>query len=318
MLRASLLSTAVTSNGSGVNTGSHYYTAYGRYRGGSELGTENRFTSQKLDATGLYFYNARYYDPRVPSGRGTFISPDTLVPDPTELLDYNRYLYARGDPLKYNDPSGHNPNTPCCMTGPYLLPQVLQLVADFAGVLMKPAGEIAQIAADQPMFGPSLGELEEMRSHLVGTYVEPYLPEGVVSTIHAVNTVLNTPGVSDALLATIRVPSVLDEAAWILPKSGGGARIRGRWYTEHALERMAPNTPEVMAELEIRALRRAEAAGLRPGTPEFKAWWSKHGPNPRGIPPSVVEAEIANPGTTGITVITNEQGGVITVIPRSK
>ena len=38
---------------------------------------------------------------------------------------------------------------------------------------------------------------------------------------------------------------------WVFPKKGG-ATINGRWYTEHALERMAPRTPEVMAELEVR------------------------------------------------------------------
>jgi RHS repeat-associated protein len=52
---------------------------------------------------GLYYYNARYYDPVV----GTFLSPDTLIPDPTIVWDYNRFGYVRGNPLKYNDPSGH-------------------------------------------------------------------------------------------------------------------------------------------------------------------------------------------------------------------
>jgi RHS repeat-associated protein len=47
--------------------------------------------------------NARYYDPTL----GTFLSPDTLVPDAGVLFDYNRYLYTRGNPLKYTDPSGH-------------------------------------------------------------------------------------------------------------------------------------------------------------------------------------------------------------------
>jgi hypothetical protein len=49
------------------------------------------------------YYGARYYDRTV----GTFISPDTFVPDPTNLWDYNRFAYARLNPLKYNDPTGH-------------------------------------------------------------------------------------------------------------------------------------------------------------------------------------------------------------------
>ena len=104
-------------------------------------------------------------------------------------------------------------------------------------------------------------------------------------------------------------------AGWVLPESGGGARIGGRWYTEHALERMAPRTPQVMAELESRVLARARAVGIEPGTPEFGKWWAKYRPDPRNVPPSVVEAEIAVPASTNVRVITNVQGDVVTVIP---
>jgi pimeloyl-ACP methyl ester carboxylesterase len=47
--------------------------------------------------------NARTYDPAL----GTFLSPDTVVPDAGRVSDYNRFLYARGNPLRYADPSGH-------------------------------------------------------------------------------------------------------------------------------------------------------------------------------------------------------------------
>ena len=46
---------------------------------------------------------ARYYDRQI----GAFISPDTLVPDPTNVYDYNRYMYVRGNPLRYSDPTGY-------------------------------------------------------------------------------------------------------------------------------------------------------------------------------------------------------------------
>lgn len=46
----------------------------------------------------------------------------------------------------------------------------------------------------------------------MGTYVDPYLPEGARSAIDDVSAILNSPGVSDALLATINVPSVTDES----------------------------------------------------------------------------------------------------------
>jgi RHS repeat-associated protein len=63
-------------------------------------------TGQREEAAlGLYFYNARWYDPAL----GHFLSPDTLVPDPGNALDYHRYAYVRFNPLKYTDPSGHCP-----------------------------------------------------------------------------------------------------------------------------------------------------------------------------------------------------------------
>ncbi|MEZ4727303.1 MAG: RHS repeat-associated core domain-containing protein [Caldilineaceae bacterium] len=54
-----------TSNRSGNFRGQQWYHAYGRFRGGYQLGTENRFTGQKLDGAGLMYFNARYYDPEL-------------------------------------------------------------------------------------------------------------------------------------------------------------------------------------------------------------------------------------------------------------
>jgi RHS repeat-associated protein len=88
----------------GAEQGSRGYTVFGSPRRSSgTMPTDRRYTGQPEDASGLLYYNARYYDPQL----GQFISPDTIVPDPTQLIDYNRYLYARGNPVKYNDPSGH-------------------------------------------------------------------------------------------------------------------------------------------------------------------------------------------------------------------
>ncbi len=100
-----LSSTAYASTSSGSQQSGQAYYAYGRTRFVTGAPpSDHKFTGQKLDAsTGLYYYNARYYDPVI----GTFISPDTLVPDPTSVWDYNRFAYARLNPLKYNDPTGH-------------------------------------------------------------------------------------------------------------------------------------------------------------------------------------------------------------------
>ena len=39
-----------------------------------------------------------------------FITPDSIVPNPRDGQDYNRYTYVRNNPIRYNDPSG---NIPC-------------------------------------------------------------------------------------------------------------------------------------------------------------------------------------------------------------
>jgi RHS repeat-associated protein len=83
------------------------YRAFGatRFTSGTTP-TSYRFTGQREEAAlGLYFYNARWYDPAL----GHFLSPDTVVPNPGNALDYHRYAYVRFNPLKYTDPSGHCP-----------------------------------------------------------------------------------------------------------------------------------------------------------------------------------------------------------------
>ena len=106
-------STSLTTDTAGAATASRAYYAYGAERSSSgTLQTDRTFTGQKRDATGLMQYNARYYDPAL----GTFVSPDSLVPDPGMVIDYNRFLYVRGNPIGYTDPFGHDLT---CMKGAF-------------------------------------------------------------------------------------------------------------------------------------------------------------------------------------------------------
>lgn len=102
---------------------------------------------------------------------------------------------------------------------------------------------------------------------------------------------------------------------WDMPEKG--KIINGRYYTKHALERMAPDTPQIRAELE----KRATELGYKRGSEKFIEYVK-----PRGIPPSVVENAIksATPekGNTAdtfvcltdeIKVIINKTGDVVSV-----
>ena len=81
------------------------YYPYGAAR--TRTGIANvpyQYTGQALDpSTGLYNYKARLYDPVL----GRFLSADTIVPEPTNPQDLNRYSYVRNNPLRYTDPTGH-------------------------------------------------------------------------------------------------------------------------------------------------------------------------------------------------------------------
>jgi RHS repeat-associated protein len=79
------------------------YLPFGGTRSGS-VPTDKLFTGQRLDATGLYYYNARYYDALI----GRFISPDTVIQSMANPQTLNRYSYVLNNPLKYSDPSGRS------------------------------------------------------------------------------------------------------------------------------------------------------------------------------------------------------------------
>ena len=152
----------------------------------------------------------------------------------------------------------------------------------------------------------------EMKALIDRLQVKPQGYSSQARFLETVNQPILRSGIGDPMSEMLAVqPKLLAErnvskirTDWVFPKKGG-ATINGRWYTEHALERMAPRTPEVMAELEVRALNRAAAEGIKPQTKDFKDFWLKHKPDPRNIPPSVVEAEITNPGSTSIRVELN-------------
>ena len=76
-------------------------TAMG-YSGGD--GVRQQFTSKERDfETGLDYFGARYFS----SIQGRFISVDQAAPDLVDPQTWNRYQYARNNPLYYIDPDGN-------------------------------------------------------------------------------------------------------------------------------------------------------------------------------------------------------------------
>jgi len=128
--------TAYTVSGT-TRTGDLRYRPFGvtRFASGTTP-TSYRFTGQREEAAlGLYYYNARWYDPAL----GHFLSPDSIMPEPGNALDYHRYAYVRFNPLKYTDPSGHRPKPPTsegniiCIAG--FIPTQVSEGAPFGAIL---------------------------------------------------------------------------------------------------------------------------------------------------------------------------------------
>jgi RHS repeat-associated protein len=95
--------TAATWTPSTDTKNAQWYYPYGQIRNGGTLDTDIGYTGQRNDPTGLMYYNARYYDPYT----GRFTQPDTIIPNPTNPQDLNRYSYVGNNPINYNDPTGH-------------------------------------------------------------------------------------------------------------------------------------------------------------------------------------------------------------------
>ncbi|MDD4352617.1 MAG: peptidoglycan DD-metalloendopeptidase family protein, partial [Candidatus Gracilibacteria bacterium] len=63
-----------------------------------------KYNSQELDReTNFYFFNARHYDPEI----ARFVTPDTATDGVNDTQAWNRYAYCKGNPIMYNDPTGH-------------------------------------------------------------------------------------------------------------------------------------------------------------------------------------------------------------------
>ena len=111
-------STRLTTDSDKAIISSYTYHPFGEPY--SEQGSEHRlYTGKEMDSTGLYYFDARYYDPEL----GRFITQDsyTSLPNDPRVLGrnsvtcsqwlvnpvrFNQYSYAGNNPLTFNDPDG--------------------------------------------------------------------------------------------------------------------------------------------------------------------------------------------------------------------
>ena len=98
-------SATIIADANGAKVAEMLYKPWGeqRYASGT-MPTDRRFTGQKLESSlGLYDYGARWYDPYL----NHWTQPDSIIPDPGNSADFDRYAYVRNSPVRYTDPSGH-------------------------------------------------------------------------------------------------------------------------------------------------------------------------------------------------------------------
>lgn len=111
ILTDQLGSTSITADSLGNRVAEVRYKAWGedRYAFGTTP-TTYRYTGQRQEVglgpdgePGLYYYNARWYDPYT----GRFVQADTVIPGMMNPQALNRYSYVFNNPIGTTDPSGH-------------------------------------------------------------------------------------------------------------------------------------------------------------------------------------------------------------------
>jgi len=123
---------------------------------------------------------ARFYDPYL----GRFISADTIVPNPRNPQDFNRYAYTRNNPLKYTNPSGHAadvygnstrplPLPPGAKIDPQKVKEVMGFMAMGVATVMLPE-VVAAVGAKEFIIGAGMGILGYYSgSKLTGQSLDP-------------------------------------------------------------------------------------------------------------------------------------------------
>ena len=319
----------------------HYeYDAFGNaIRCEEQVHNRFRYTGEQYDPlTGQYYLRARYYNPVI----ARFTQEDTYYGD-----GLNLYTYCQNNPILNHDPTGHGTkeNSPYSRKEQQYIdagadPDTARLAAqcypdakskqDLYNKYKK-QGYSAQDAKKLANREIIHGE-EATKKYIKDNNVKKSGPDyTATSPRDNVNTDWRT---QERLNAQRNAGAGKGNESGNKGSTGswdmveGGGTINGREYFQHAMERMAPDTPQIRAELSRRAEKAATQRGLKVGTQEYYEYCKKY-VDPRNIPPSVIEDAISSTRgifgnrpdtfiheTADVKVVINSKGKVITVIPK--
>jgi RHS repeat-associated protein len=153
---------SLTADASGAKVSEMRYYPYGEVRFSSgNLPSDRTFTGQRAENVGavgsLMDYGARFYAPTL----GRFISPDTIVPKPSDPQSINRYTYVLNRPLTGNDPDGH-----CFPVCTALIGAAIGAIVGSGSYMIAMAVSGQEIRADHALLAAGAGALA---GGLIGT-----------------------------------------------------------------------------------------------------------------------------------------------------
>jgi len=183
------------------------YTAFGELQPGSNRENAS-FTGKQMDATGLYYFNARYYDPD---------SSRFLTQDPSKQGS-GWYTYCDNNPTNHIDPDGRQLEVAARVAADTVnqIPSILQAILAFAIAkgLLKSAELVRERAEAEKGKGFKLGQCivsdATYRNEETGLHRPPHAGPGWESPYETFGEYLNSMGEPDLeKLAKMPVPIIL-------------------------------------------------------------------------------------------------------------